>query len=61
MDEILIKLIRNVSIIPYTIRCICKIIFFLIDHKVNIIFFIMKIKIFTKIFLKMILNHIRKK
>jgi hypothetical protein len=35
IDEILIKLIKNVQIIPYTIRCICKIIFFLIDRKVK--------------------------
>jgi hypothetical protein len=35
LDIILLKLIKNVQIIPYSIRCICKIIFLLIDHKVK--------------------------
>jgi hypothetical protein len=35
IDDIIKSLMINITIIPYTIRCICKIIHILINRKVN--------------------------
>jgi hypothetical protein len=43
IDSIIISLMENISTIPYTLRCICKLINILICKKVNNVKIILKV------------------